>query len=388
MPRLVITLLVAALLGGCGEHSEQVAGDAVAPGRNLRVYASLPLHGDSALPARAAADGMRHALEARGGRVGRYRIELVLLDSSAAGTGPDWNPARVAHNAEVAVANPKAIAYLGELVHGGSGVSLPITNAGGMLQIAPEDGLTGLVDGASRPASARERFYPSGRRTFQRLVSEDRVQAQALVTGAIDYGSRRVALLRDGSPYARAIVNEVVDLARCDGLVPLEPEGVPGPGDSEATAGLAQRLRSEGADTVVYLGADSLSRTLADALARALPGAPLLAAGATARSPAPGLDGVVVTLPTTPVAPPDRVDYIYGFDAMALALDAIDRAGPRGASRPVVARLGVERRTYKGRAGRYELDGRGNVEDRPITLARVDDGRLTDALAVTPEPCR
>ena len=52
-------------------------------------------------------------------------------------------------NADRAVEDPRAIAYLGELGFGGSAVSLPVTNAGRMLQVSPTDGLTSLT--RSRP---------------------------------------------------------------------------------------------------------------------------------------------------------------------------------------------------------------------------------------------
>src|SRR5204862_4504908 len=116
------------------------------------------------------------------GRAGGRDIRLVQLDA-ASPDASSWDPAAVEANAKRAADDPTTIAYIGELDEGGSAVSVPVTNKAGVLQVSPLDGLTTLTreQPGAPPGTGPARYYPSGRRSFVRLVPTDAAQASALV---------------------------------------------------------------------------------------------------------------------------------------------------------------------------------------------------------------
>src|SRR5262245_46738072 len=191
--RLSPLLLCAILLTGClgrggSEEDTRVHGNV------LTIYSSLPREGASADVAKAVAAGERRALADAGGRAGRYRVRLVQLDSTK-DQDEVWEPGLVSANAKRAADDPTTIAYLGELDYGGSAVSLPITNDAGILQVSPSDTLTSLTTSPpGRPRGGPERYYPTGKRTFLRLVPNDLLQTETILARAPDAGAQRVAM--------------------------------------------------------------------------------------------------------------------------------------------------------------------------------------------------
>src|SRR5437763_6741479 len=139
---VLVLVAAAASLAGCsgsGHKDERVRGN------TLTIYESLPLRSASSRKADAVAAGASLALQDAHGMAGSHRVKLVELDSSDPNGGPSWDPASVEANAKRAAADPTTIAYIGELDEGGSAISVPVTNAKDILQVAPLDGLTSLT---------------------------------------------------------------------------------------------------------------------------------------------------------------------------------------------------------------------------------------------------
>src|SRR3954454_12724602 len=188
--------LAAALLAGCGGGHE--ATSRRGPHGPPAVYLSVPRQGIEAGAGKAVAAGARQALADARGRSGGRTVRLVQLDA-ATPKASSWDPAAVEANAKRAADDPSAIAYIGELDEGGSAVSVPVTNKAGVLQLSPLDGLTTLTreQPGAPPGTGPARYYPSGRRTFLRLVPTDPAPAVALVKWARDRGARRIAVVQD-----------------------------------------------------------------------------------------------------------------------------------------------------------------------------------------------
>ena len=71
--------------------------------------------------------------------------------------------------------------YLGEFNSGGSAISLPITNEAGILQVSPSNTYVGLTRAEGADKGEPDKYYPSGKRTFGRVVPADHIQAAAQV---------------------------------------------------------------------------------------------------------------------------------------------------------------------------------------------------------------
>jgi branched-chain amino acid transport system substrate-binding protein len=322
----------------------------------LTVYSSLPHAGVSARAAQDVGAGERLALADARGRAAGRPVRLVELDSAAPG-GDTWDPAAVEANARRAADDSTAIAYVGELDLGGSAVSVPVTSGAGLLQVAPQDGLTALTrPDPAAPEAIPESYYPRGRRNFVRLVPTDAQQAEALVGWARDGGARRLSIVRDDRLFGRELAAEAAIAARRQRITVT--------GVDEARRGvadyaeLARNVAARRPDAVLYTGlGDGSGDRLLAAVRRELPGASLYGSSALAASPGGGevapANVVKAAAPASrygrmargvlrrlraQLGTPVGAEALYGYDAMRLVLAAIDSAAAGAGDRAAVVR--------------------------------------------------
>jgi branched-chain amino acid transport system substrate-binding protein len=384
------------LLAGCGGSGNDDRSDPLDKD-TLVIYSSLPRTGGSAALGDAVAAGQRLALSDAGGRVGRYTVKLVELDS-AEPDERDWDPDRVAENAGRAAEDPASIAYLGELELGASAVSLPVTNEESLLQVSPTDGLTSLTVPQSGPGAGPERFYPMDARNFLRLVPPDAAQAGPLVAVARQAGTTRLALAHDGGIFGRQLAGGVEQAAVDQGLEVTTVEQVE-PDLDEAPA-LARHLAEDDPEAVIYLGiggdpAETILAAMADVRLAARPliaAAPLGRPGALpADEPTRPLHLVSPILPAgqyprpgqrtlrriakgQPAAAP--VEALYGYESMRVVLAALDAAGKDATDRVALIEAARRYGPTGSVIGPYRFDGRGDTSRRPLALYDLERGRL------------
>jgi branched-chain amino acid transport system substrate-binding protein len=390
VPLALAVVASAVALPGCLGDEDGDSEDHAVRGDSVVVYSSLPLGGATHRRAAAVAAGQRLALRDAGGRVGRRRVRLVQLSSVKPGER-DWDPATVEDNAERAAGDPATIAYLGELDFGASTVSVPVTNDRRILQLAPEDGLTSLtLTPPGRPRAGPDRLYPSGERTFLRLVPNDLELATALADRIASEGRRRVAIVADTSVYGGELAAQVAARARRRGLAVVEVEDLRAD-DLEGVPGVVAKLAEARAESVVVTGVPApATAPLLSALARRLPTAHVLGGAGLAADPVAAGRHPRVTV-VEPVRPPwryprgarrvlDRIgpntpaDALYGYESMRLVLDALRVAGPDRAA--VAAHARTAGRRDSPLLGRYSVQRSGDVTGQPLAAYRVRDGRL------------
>jgi branched-chain amino acid transport system substrate-binding protein len=397
---LLALLASPAWVAGCGSSAP-----AKPPGHTLTVYMSLPARGVSAQMAGDVASGARLALSDAGGHVDGRRVRLVQLDSSKPGD-ETWDPSAVQANAKQAANDPDAIAYIGELDAGASAISVPVTNDAGILQVSPADGLTSLThDEPGTPlTNGPERYYPSGRRSFLRLVPDEYDQAASLAAWARARGARRIALVQDERLFGRELATQTGYLAAKlgDPAVDLEEAH----DDPTTYPTLARRLAQKAPDAVVYTGlGDSASGALLGAIHRALPDVPLFAGSALATAaPLPaGLPAMSVLKPALPVSDygpraqrlidrlarragsPPGPEALYGYEAMRIVLDSIRSAG-KDPDRAGVLRAAMARRERRSAIGPYRVLGQGDVSTDRFGGYRLAAGSLRFAGVRRPPP--
>ena len=332
--RWLVAVALLALVSGCGSESEP---EAPRDGP-LTVYSSLPRTGIQARQAAAVLAGQRLALREADGRAGGREVRLVELDSAGGEDGP-WDPDAIEANADRAVDDDSAVAYLGELDLGASAVSVPVTNAGGLLQVTPGDGLPSLtVPDPGGGGESPVRYYPEGNRTFVRVVPHAGLQAQVLVAWARERGARSIAIVRDDGVFGRELANWTLEMAQRARL-PAEAERIGAGADDYE--GVARDVAERRPGAVIYTGQAGEDTDLAvAALRRALPSTPLLATSAVTADPPDGVDFVDPRLPASEYGARARrvlrrlgrdPGVLYGYQAMRVVLDAVERGGDRAA---------------------------------------------------------
>lgn len=335
----------ALLAAGCGG-----AGSGSSTGTDaLTVYSSLPLEGPGAARSRDVIAGEKLALAERHGAVGPYTISFRSLDDAAPGTG--WQPAATVTAARQAAADTGTIAYLGDFEAAATALSLPTTNAAGILQISPASSYAGFVGGESTTPGEPEKYEPSGHPTFGRIAPSDAEQADAIARIMGDGGCRRIALLHAPSAFDASLTRLVGEAAQRRSMrVVLDDHVRPDPG---AHRKAAQEVADSGAQCATFSGdvaddpAGLLRAVHASAPRVALVTPMALADDDVARALGPA--GPVTTM--LGPAPPDRRFAAafrselgrapgpwaeYGYAAMRRALQAIARAGGKGNDRRAV----------------------------------------------------
>jgi branched-chain amino acid transport system substrate-binding protein len=401
---LKVLLLAAALatLAACGDESNGTAGDGGdEPTKTLKIYSSLALQGAAREQNVAIVNGAKLALEQAGGRAGKFNIEYESLDDSTAQAG-GWEPGATSANARKAALDDSTIAYIGEFNSGATAVSLPLLNEAGVLQISPGNTAVGIT--SDEPGAAEgepDKYYPTGKRTYARLLPKDTVQGAALVAVMKEEGCSAAFILNDKEVYGAGLARNVELAAEEQGLEINGNEGI----DKQAPnyRSVAARIAETGADCFVYCGitANNAVQIFKD-VATALPDGKLFGPEGVAETgffdaseggiPAEVARRTFLTIPGLPPEEytaagkefveayaekygeenPDRY-AIYGYESMKLILDAIAAAGDSGDDRAAVVEQVFATKDRDSVLGTYSIDENGDTTLPTYGIYRIED---------------
>lgn len=374
-------LALAGFIGGCAGAT--TTGSSVT-GSTLSIYAGRE-PGDPAM--QDVLDAERLALKQAGGQVGRFKVVFKVLDQPT-----------LSDDARAAIQDSSTIAYLGELVPHSSSQSLSITNAQGILQVSPTDSALELTKSTPAVPGAPDKYYESLQqyhRTFGRVVPSSDHEASVQVGLMAQAKVHNVYVTDDGSFFGRAIAYAVAQDARARGIA------VVGGGSQKPDAG---KVRSSGADAL-FAGADvgggpQIAR-LYSTVAAAAPRVRLYAPTPLDSKPftsmlAPAAQRVLtLTQPgflATALTPAGRkfladfkavygrlpdLSAIFGYEAMAVVLDALRRAGTAASSRSDVVKSFLRTSGRSSVLGTYSIDSStGDIQGvAPYVVSRIVRGQ-------------
>jgi branched-chain amino acid transport system substrate-binding protein len=216
----------------------------------VKVYSSLPLTGSSAGQTTTVVNAIQLALEQQtnGGLVcdGKIKIEYESLDDATAAAGR-WDAAKEQENANKAVADPNTVAYIGTFNSGAARVSIPILNQAGIGMISPANTADDLTAGAETA-----QYYPSGARTYMRVVARDAFQGAFAAKWAAKLGAKNVYILDDTEIYGKGVADQFEANLAANGLTAVGRDGIDGKAaDYKA---LATKIKDANPDLIYYGG--------------------------------------------------------------------------------------------------------------------------------------
>ena len=401
--------LVAALalgVGACGDDDDEGGGGGggeSAEAKTLKIFSSLPLQGASRPQTTAMVNGIKLALEQAGNKAGDFNVTYESLDDSTAQAG-SWTPEATTANARKAAQDDATAVYIGEFNSGASAVSIPILNEGGVPQISPANTAVGLTsDEPGAEPGEPDKYYPTGQRTYVRIVPKDTIQGAALATVMKEDGCTKVQLTNDKEVYGAGLATNIQSAADEQGLEIIANDPI----DKNAPnyRSLASKAADAGADCFIFSGitANNAVQLYKDFEA-ALPDARLYGPDGVAEAGFvdPKEGGIPpdvaakVNLTVATLAPedypPDGQEFfdsfkqkynepnpnpyaIYGYEAMRLALDAIERSGT-GAKEDVLKAL-FETKDRQSVLGTYSIDENGDTTLTDYGVYTIEDGELT-----------
>ncbi|MDX6725997.1 MAG: branched-chain amino acid transport system substrate-binding protein [Baekduia sp.] len=399
--------LLAALSFGvaaCGSNNDKNSSGGSSTGSSnsgatsLTIYSSLPLQGDSRPQSVSVNNGESLALAKARNKAGKFTIKYVKLDDATAAAGK-WDPGSTSADARKAAQDKSTIAYLGEFNSGASAISIPILNEAGILQISPSNTAVGLTRSQGADKGEPDKYYPSGKRTYGRVVPADHIQAAAQVTYQKDQGCTKLYILNDKEVYGKGLADQVATIAKAQGLTVLGNDGI----DPKAAnyRALTGTIKGAGADCVFFGGITQNNAVqLWKDLNAALPTAKLFGPDGVAESAFSSKIGskaekqTFVTNPTLDpkLYPPAGQDFfkeykakygkdpepyaIYGYEAMSVALLAIQNAGDKGNDRQAVIDAFYKIKDRNSVLGTYSIDQNGDTTLSDYGGDKIVGGKL------------
>ncbi len=369
----------------------------------IKIVSSLPRTGSSKGQTDTLVNAIRMALEEANSRAGSFAITYEDWDDATAAAG-QWDPAQETENANKAVADKDIMVYIGTFNSGAAKLSIPILNAaqpGPLVMISPANTYPGLTKKAGAEAGEPEKYYPTGIRNYTRVVPADDIQGTVAAEWAKELGVKKVYILDDQQLYGKGIADVFETHAKKIGLQVLGHEGI----DAKAAEykALMTKIKGLGPDMIYYGGItqNNAGQLIKDKINVGMPNDQVRFMGPDGifekafidAAGAENAEGVYVTFGGVT---PDRytgkaaewrdryktkyggnpeVYAIYGYEAMKVALDAIERAGKKD-RRAIRDAVFATKNFTKGVLGSWSFDENGDTSLTTMSGAQVKRGEF------------
>jgi branched-chain amino acid transport system substrate-binding protein len=386
------------VIAACGSSSKTTTG-ASSSAKTVDIYSSLPLQGAVNVDTIPMVNGIKLALAQAGGKAGQFTVNYISMDdSTATSAATTCDVTQSEANARRAATDPKAIYYIGEFNSGCSKVTIPITNQAGLPQVSPANTYVGLTtnDPGSAPGEP-QKYYPTGKRTYLRIVPRDSIQAKAGLIAMKAAGCTRVAVNNDKTAYGAGLATQVQLHAASEGITvtgntALDPT-------SPNFRAYASSIKGQGVNCVYTAFNPTGEVELIKDINGAIPTAKIF-----------GGDGVCITSVTNPAKggipkslaslffctqpAQDLLAYpggkafvdaykakfgtaitdpyaIYGYEAMKLGLAKIASLGAQGNSKSALLSALFATKNFQGAIGTYSFDANGDTTLTAFGLYKV-----------------
>ena len=402
-PAIAAALAAVALAAaGCSSSgSSSTAGggsSSSASGKTVNIYSSLPLQGASTSQTIPLVNGIKLALSQAGNKAGQWTVNYQSLDDSTAAAGA-WDPGQTAANARKVATDPKAVYYIGEFNSGASEVSIPILNQAGIPQVSPANTYDGLT--TSLPGTAPgepQKYYPSGTRTYLRIVPIDAIQAASGLIAMKNAGCTKVAVANDKQAYGAGLAKLLelekgsygITITSNTGIDPTTPN----------FRSYASTIQGQGADCFYFAGitangAVQITKDVNSAIPKAkIFGGDGVCSDSYTAAAKGGVPAAIDPLIQCTVATQNLTAYpggkdflaayqakygtanpdpyaIYGYEAMELGLDTIKSLGAQGDNKSAVLKALFSITARSSVLGTYGFDKNGDTTLKSYGLYKV-----------------
>ena len=251
-----------------------------------------------------------------------------------------------------------------------------------------------------------DKYYPAGKRTYARIVPKDTIQGAALATVMKEDGCTKVDIANDKEVYGAGLAATSSSPPRRQGLTIVANDGIDKNAAELPLAGPKAKAQAPTASSCSGITANNAVQLYKD-FAAALPEREALRPGRRrrVRLHRPEEGGIPADVGARTKVhrrdPRPRIKYpprrprssssdfkakygdaqpdpyaIYGYEAMALALDALKRAGDKANDREAVIKALFATKDRDRVLGTYSIDENGDTTLTDYGLYTVEDGEL------------
>ena len=371
------------------------------------IVSDLPRQGAQRTQSNQMTQAIKFILDGAGWKAGAYTIAYQDCDDSTAQAGK-WDSAKCSANANAYARNKDVIGVIGTFNSGCAEIIVPILNrAGPVGMISPANTYTGLT--ASGPGTAPgepNKYYPTGKRNYARVVAQDQYQGAADALLAQRLGAKNVYVLNDKEAYGLGVASNFRHAATKLGIKIAGFEAI----DPKASSyeALASKIKDKGA-TGVFVGSlicenggkllKDLRATLGTGVKLLLPDGftPITSVVAGAGAAAEGAYVSVAGVPKSKLRGPGKVfltaftkqlhgqpvaEYaVYAAQAAVALLSAISHSdGTRASVTSQIFKVNLKNSI----TGNLSFNAQGDVKGGPVAIYRIKGGKSTDYTVIFP----
>ncbi len=363
----------------------------------VKVVSCLPRTGSAKAQTDTIVNGIQMALEEAGYKAGDFKIAYEDWDDATAAAG-DWEQFQVANNADRAVKDADVMVVIGHYNSGAAKISMPILNKADILMISPANTWPGLTKPGKGEAQEPEKYRPTGKVNYTRVVPADDLQGPLGADWAKSMGVKTVFILDDRSVYGKGIADLFEKECEEIGLEVGGHEGID-PKQQEYKA-LMTKIKGSAPD-LVYFGGTTQSnggQILKDSMAVGLtckfmvPDGCFEDAFITSAGAENVNDRCFVTFGGMP---PDQLTgkgkefveryvkkfgtkpqgyAVYGYEAGQVAVEAIKRAGKK--DRNAIREACLSIKDFDGALGKWSFDENGDTTLKTMSGQVVKNGKF------------
>ena len=174
------------------------------------IPSDLPLQGSGRTQTIQMTDAIKYILKNASFKAGKYNVGYQSCDDSTAQAGK-WVSGKCSANGNAYAQDKSVIGVIGTFNSGCAAIIIPIlnrANGGPIAMVSPANTYTGLTaKGPGTAAGEPQKYYPTGKRNYARVVAQDQYQGAADALLAQRLHLKSIYVLNDKEAYGLGVAS-------------------------------------------------------------------------------------------------------------------------------------------------------------------------------------